>query len=74
MIKFTKAFARLIRDDKGTEATSIALGIVLIALVAGLGMVQFGEQLALFFHSNAQSIHDVTPGAVPTPTAPPAVS
>ena len=74
MEKIITAFARLVRDDKGTEATSIALGIVLIALVAGLGMVQFGEQLALFFHTNAQSIHDVTPGAVPKPTAPPAVN
>jgi Flp pilus assembly pilin Flp len=71
MIKFTKAFARLIRDDKGTEATSIALGIVLIALVAGLGMVQFGEQLGLFFHNNAVALSTAAPGTIPPqPTIP----
>ena len=45
-----KALSRLFRDDRGTEATSIALGIVLIALVAGLGLVAFDAFLDRRLH------------------------
>lgn len=46
MVGFTKRFAR---DKRGAQAVEIALGIVLIALVAGLGMATLGNQLGVFF-------------------------
>jgi len=70
MTKFLTALTRIVRDDKGTEATSIALGIILIALVAGLGMVEFGEDLAQFFVDTGAQIDAASPGSVPVPTAP----
>ena len=63
------ALTRLVRDDKGSQATEIALGIVLIALVAGLGMVEFGEDLAEFFEATGNSIANASPGGVPVPNA-----
>jgi len=69
MTLFT-ALKRLVRDDKGSQATEIALGIVLIALVAGLGMVEFGEDLAQFFVNTGNQIENASPGGVPTPTPP----
>jgi len=60
-----KALSRLVRDERGTEATSIALGIVLIALVAGLGMVEFGAELRDFFTNMGTSLEDASPGAIP---------
>jgi len=64
---FINALARLARDDRGSQATEIALGIVLIALVAGLGMVEFGEDLAQFFVDTGDQIDEAAPGGVPTP-------
>ena len=62
------ALTRLVRDDRGSQATEIALGIVLIALVAGLGMVEFGEDLGQFFVDTGAQIDAANPGGVPTPT------
>lgn len=67
MTKLIAALKRLARDEQGTEATSIALGIVLIALVAGIGMVEFGDALADFFQALGTSFDDVQPSAIPTP-------
>ena len=64
------ALTRLVRDDKGSQATEIALGIVLIALVAGLGMVEFGEDLAQFFVDTGDQIDKASPGGVPIPDPP----
>jgi Flp pilus assembly pilin Flp len=64
------ALSRLMRDDEGSQATEIALGIILIALTAGLGMVFFGNELAAFFAKMAGSVKAATPGSIPTPTAP----
>lgn len=64
------ALTRLIRDERGTEATSIALGIVLIALTAGLGMVILGNNLGQFFFDVGTSVGNATPGSIPTPTPP----
>ena len=61
------ALTRLVRDDRGSQATEIALGIVLIALVAGLGMVEFGEDLAEFFEKTGNSNAAASPGGVPVP-------
>jgi Flp pilus assembly pilin Flp len=61
------ALTRVVRDDKGSQATEIALGIVLIALVAGIGMVQFGDSLADFFQKTAVQIDGASPNGVPTP-------
>ena len=62
------ALNRLARDDRGSQATEIALGIVLIALVAGLGMVEFGEDLGQFFVDTGAQIDAASAGAVPVPT------
>ncbi|MBL9098501.1 MAG: hypothetical protein JNK07_16345 [Alphaproteobacteria bacterium] len=59
------ALKRLVRDDAGAQATEIALGIVLIALVAGLGMVEFGAELRDFFTNTANSLQGANPGAIP---------
>ena len=64
------AMSRLVRDDEGSQATEIALGIVLIALTAGLGMVVFGNALAQFFFDMGTSVSNATPGSIPTPTPP----
>ena len=69
-MNFFTALTRLVRDDKGSQATEIALGIVLIALVAGLGMVEFGEDLAQFFVDTGAQIDNASPGGVPTPNGP----
>jgi len=62
-----KTFLTLLRDDRGSQATEIALGIVLIALVAGLGMVEFGEDLAQFFIDTGDEIDKASPGTIPAP-------
>jgi Flp pilus assembly pilin Flp len=67
MTTIFSALTRLVRDDKGSQATEIALGIVLIALVAGLGMVEFGESVANFFTKTGAQIDAATPGTIPTP-------
>lgn len=59
------ALKRLVRDDAGAQATEIALGIVLIALVAGLGMVQFGAELRDFFTETATQLDNPTITAIP---------
>jgi Flp pilus assembly pilin Flp len=69
-MKIFSALTRVVRDEKGSQATEIALGIVLIALVAGLGMVEFGEDLAQFFVDTGDQIDNASPGGVPTPDAP----
>jgi Flp pilus assembly pilin Flp len=74
MKKLMNAALRLVRDDEGSQATEIALGIVLIALTAGLGMVFLGNELAQFFSDMAQSVKDASPGSIPAPTAPTAPS
>ena len=62
----TRIFS-LLRDESGSQATEIALGIVLIALVAGLGMVEFGEDLAQFFIDTGDQIDKASAGGVPVP-------
>jgi hypothetical protein len=42
----------------------------LIALVAGLGMVEFGEDLAQFFVDTGDQIDKASAGTVPVPDAP----
>ena len=74
MTKIIAALTRLVRDDKGTEATSIALGIILIALVFGLGALEFGEALAQFFVDVGADIQYAGPGVPTPPSAPPAPS
>jgi len=67
MKTIVNALTSLFRDDRGSQATEIALGIVLIALVAGLGMVEFGEDLAQFFIDTGDEIDKAAPGGVPAP-------
>jgi len=70
MTTIITALARLARDDRGSQATEIALGIILIALVAGLGMVEFGEDIAQFFVDTGDEIDKASAGALPVPNAP----
>ena len=70
MMNVFAALKRLVRDEQGTEATSIALGIVLIALTAGLGMVVLGDGLGQFFFDIGTSVDNANPGTIPTPTPP----
>jgi Flp pilus assembly pilin Flp len=70
MKTIVNALKQLVRDDAGAQATEIALGIVLIALVAGLGMVEFGAELRDFFTNTANSIDGANPGTLPAVPAP----
>lgn len=72
MTTMMNALSRLVRDEEGSQATEIALGIVLIALVAGIGMVVFGDALASFFIKMGGSLDAASPGAIPTPEHTPA--
>lgn len=57
--------SRLRDDRRGAQAVEIALGIVLIALVAGLGMATLGNQLGLSFKDMSDSVPG--PAANPAP-------
>jgi Flp pilus assembly pilin Flp len=70
MKKLMNAASRLLRDDEGAQAVEIALGIVLIALTAGLGMVVLGNALGQAFFDIGTSVSTTSPAAVPTPTPP----
>jgi len=67
LMNIINSLARALRDDRGSQGTEIALGIILIALVAGLGMVEFGEDLAQFFIDTGDVIDKASPTAVPPP-------
>ena len=48
----TRAFlSRLMRDERGSHTTELALAIALFALIAGFGFFFFGDALADFFVS-----------------------
>jgi Flp pilus assembly pilin Flp len=64
-MKILTALSRILRDDKGIESTEIALAIVLIALVAGLGMVEFGAELRDFFTAIAGELDDPAVTSIP---------
>ncbi len=74
--KFGRLFLRLGKDEKGAQMVEIALGIALMAAVAGFGLVFLGESLATWFATAAGAL---APGAqfpvqgtVPTGPIPPA--
>ena len=53
-------FIRMLKDDSGLHSVEIALGIALIAAVAGFGMITMGDAIATFFDTTGAS---VSPGA-----------
>lgn len=50
---------RLLKDDSGLHSVEIALGIALIAAVAGFGMIALGEGIGNFFADTGENF---TPG------------
>lgn len=40
---------RLLKDDSGLHSVEIALGIALIAAIAGFGMIALGDGIGQFF-------------------------
>ena len=57
----TRAFAiRMIRDDRGSHTTEVALSIGLFALIAGFGFFTFGDALAEFFAVFGGGIDETT--------------
>ena len=46
---------RLLKDDSGLHSVEIALGIALIAAIAGFGMVALGDGIGTFFDTTGSS-------------------
>ncbi|MGH6930981.1 MAG: hypothetical protein ACREEE_00955 [Dongiaceae bacterium] len=51
---------RLVKDDHGMESMEVALGIALVAAIAGFGMIVLGDALANFFDRAGSSLDAVT--------------
>ena len=65
--KFGRLVLRLGKDEKGAQMVEIALGIALMAALAGFGLVFLGNALGFFFEQTAGSIG---PASVPTQQTP----
>ena len=52
MIK--QEFLRLMKDDSGLHSVEIALGIALIAAIAGFGMIALGDGIGTFFQTTGE--------------------
>ena len=50
------SLARFVRDDRGMESVEVALGIALVAAIAGFGMVMLGDALAAWFETAANEM------------------
>ncbi len=64
--KFGRLILRLGKDEKGAQMVEIALGIALMAAIAGFGLVFLGDALANFFKDVGGKIG---PAAVPSQTS-----
>lgn len=53
-------FGRLVKDDSGLHSVEIALGIALIAAIAGFGMVTLGNAIGGWFEQTGENF---TPGS-----------
>ena len=52
-----KAFLiRLAKDDSGMETMEVALGLALMALIAGFGYFALGDSLANFFADTGNAV------------------
>ncbi len=60
--------ARFARDGRGMESVEVALGIALVAAIAGFGMVLLGDALATWFETAASAISANV--AIPRPSTP----
>ncbi len=65
--KFGRLILRLGKDEKGAQMVEIALGIALMAALAGFGLVFLGNALGNFFKTTAGNIG---PAAIPNQTSP----
>ena len=51
----TKELVRLLKDDSGLHSVEIALGIALIAAIAGFGMIALGDGINTFFTTTGEN-------------------
>jgi Flp pilus assembly pilin Flp len=60
MKRLGSLIVRLARDERGMESMEVALGIALVAAIAGFGMIVLGDALANFFSRAGSSLDAVT--------------
>ncbi len=65
--KFGRLFLRLGKDEKGAQMVEIALGIALMAAIAGFGLVFLGNALGNFFKTTSSAIG---PASIPNQSSP----
>ena len=56
MKRLGSVLVRLAKDESGMESMEVALGIALVAAIAGFGMIVLGDALANFFDRAASSL------------------
>jgi len=70
--KLGRLVLRIAKDERGAQMVEIALGIVLMAAIAGFGMLILGSNLGTFFESVGNKIGQAAIPAAPAPAPAPA--
>lgn len=72
--KFGRLILRIAQDERGAQMVEIALGIVLMAAIAGFGLVILGGNLGAFFERVGNEIGKAAIPAAPAPAPAPATT